>query len=121
MLKNPSHKIAKKALFCYSSVLFYSENINRVRQFTSPKYGNLKKKHQIYSTAICIDMFVRENSPNHPNHPKRTPKPAFPASNNLVSPNTPHQTPQHQIWASTRHFGAYRIFVKVLFNMLTLT
>ena len=31
------------------------------------------------------------------------------------------QTPQHQIWASTRHFGTYRIFAKVLFNMLTLT
>ena len=30
MLKNPSHKIAKKALFCYSSILFYSENINRI-------------------------------------------------------------------------------------------
>ena len=50
---------------------------------------------------------------------KRTPKPAFPASNNLMSPNTPHQTPQHQKWASTRHFGTYRIFAKVLFNMLT--
>ena len=81
----------------------------------------LEKKHQIYSTAICIDVFVHEISPNHPNHPKRTPKPAFPASNNLMSPNTPHQTPQHQIWASTRHFGTYRIFAKVLFNMLTLT
>ena len=45
---------------------------------------------------------------------KRTPKPAFPASNNLMSPNTPHQIPQHQIWASTRHFGTYRIFAKVL-------
>ena len=40
-------------------------------------------------------------SPNHPNHPKRTQKPAFPASNNLMSPNTPHHTPQHQMWAST--------------------
>ena len=29
-VKNPSHKIAKKALFCYSSILFYSENINRI-------------------------------------------------------------------------------------------
>ena len=28
-------------------------------------------------------------------------------------PQTPHQTPQHQIWASTRHFGTYRIFAKV--------
>ena len=28
LLKNPSPKIAKKALFCYSSILFYSENIN---------------------------------------------------------------------------------------------
>ena len=26
MLKNPSHKIAKKALFCNSSILFYSVN-----------------------------------------------------------------------------------------------
>ena len=51
---------------------------------------------------------------------KRTPKTASPASNNLMSPNTPHQTPQHQIWASTRHFGTYRIFAKVLFNMLRL-
>ena len=81
----------------------------------------LEKKHFIYSTAICIDMFVLENPPNHPNHPKRTPKPDSPASNNLMSPKTPHQTPQHQIWASTRHFGTYRIFAKVLFNMLTLT
>ena len=50
-------------------------------------------------------------------------KPASPASNNLMSPNTPHQTPQHQIWASTRHFGTYRLFAKVLhvFDMLTLT
>ena len=64
---------------------------------------------------------LSENSPNHPNHPKRTPKPASPASNNLMSPNTPHQTPQHKIWASTRHFGTYRIFAKVLFNTLTLT
>ena len=63
----------------------------------------------------------RENSLNHPNHPKRTPKPASPALNNLMSPNTPHQTPQHQIWARARHFGTYRIFAKVLFNMLTLT
>ena len=55
----------------------------------------LKKTHQIYSTAICIDMFVLENSPNHP---KRTPKPAFPTTNNLMSPNTPHQTPQHLRW-----------------------
>ena len=54
--------------------------------------------------AICINMFVRKNSPNLP---KRTQKPAFPASNNLVSPNTPHQTPQHQFRASTRHFGTY--------------
>ena len=54
-------------------------------------------------------MFVSENSPNHPNHPKQWPKRASPASNNLMSPNTPHQTPQHQIWASTRHFGTYRI------------
>ena len=30
LLKNPSPKIAKKALFCYSSILFYSENINRI-------------------------------------------------------------------------------------------
>ena len=56
-----------------------------------------------------------------PNHPKRTPKPAFPASNNLMSPNTPHQTPQHQIWARTRNFGTCCIFAKVLFNTLMLT
>ena len=31
------------------------------------------------------------------------------------------QTHQHQIWASKRHFGTYRIFAQVLFNMLTLT
>ena len=68
--------------------------------------------------STCLSV---KNSPNHPNHSKRTPKPASPASNNLMSPNTPHQTPPHQIWASTRHFGTYRIFAKVLFNMLTLT
>ena len=72
----------------------------------------LEKKHQIYSTAIFIDMFVRQNSPNHPNHPRQTPKSASPASNNLMSPNTSHQTPQHQIGASTRHFGTYHIFAK---------
>ena len=32
----------------------------------------LEKKHLIYSTAICIDMLVRENSPNHSNHPKQS-------------------------------------------------
>ena len=46
-------------------------------------------------------------------------KPASPASNNLMSPNTPHQTPHHQIWARTRHFGTCRIFAKVLFNTRT--
>ena len=81
----------------------------------------LEKKHKIYCKAICIDMFIRKHSPNHQIHPKRTPKPVSPASNNVMSPNTPHQTPQHQIWASTRHFGTYRIFAKDLFNMLTLT
>ena len=71
-------------------------------------------KFTVRQFALTTNLiFVRENSPNHPNHPKRTPKPAFPASNNLISPNTPHQTPQHQIWASTRHFGTYRIFAKV--------
>ena len=35
-------------------------------------------------------------------------------------PQTHHtQTPQHQIWARTRHFGTCRIFAKVLFNTLT--
>ena len=28
------------------------------------------EKNIKYSTAICIDMFVGENSPNHTNHPK---------------------------------------------------
>ena len=41
MLKNLSHKIAKKALFCYSSIQFYSENINRIE--------SLVKKYDIFS------------------------------------------------------------------------
>ena len=68
--------------------------------------------------AICLSVKTPQN---HPNHPKRTTKSASPASNNLMSPNTPQQTTQHQIWASTRHFGTYRTFAKVLFNMLKLT
>ena len=64
--------------------------------------------------STCLSVKTPKTTQNNP---KRTPKPA---SNNLMSPNTPHQTPQHQIWASSRHFGTYRIFAKVLFNMLTL-
>ena len=71
---------------------------------------------QFASTCLSV-----KTPPNHPNHPKRTPKPESPASNNLMSPNTPHQTPQHHIWARTRIFGTCRIFAKVLFNTLMLT
>ena len=55
MLKNPSHKIAKKALFWYSSILFYSENINTV---TSEKirYFFTVEKYQFYSYLICIEF-----------------------------------------------------------------
>ena len=51
----------------------------------------LGKKTLNYSTAICIDMFVRENSPNHPNHPKRTPKTSL---SSFKQPHVPkHTTP----------------------------
>ena len=71
---------------------------------------------QFASTCLSV-----KTPPNHPNHPKRTQKPASPASNNLMSPNKPHQTPKHQIWARTRNIGSCRIFAKVLFNTLMLT
>ena len=48
MLKNLSHKIAKKALFCYCFILFYSENINR--------YFFTVEKYQFYSHLICIEF-----------------------------------------------------------------
>ena len=79
------------------------------------------EKNIKFTVRLFASTYLSVNSPNHPNHPKRTPKPASQASNNLMSPNTPHQTPQHQIWSSTRHFGTYRTFAKVVFNMLTLT
>ena len=66
-----------------------------------------KKTHQIYSTAICIDMFVHENSPNHP---KRTPKPAFPTTNNLMSPNTPTKH------LSTRYGPAHDTLVLIAYS-----
>ena len=57
MLKNPSHKIAKKALFCYSSILFYSVNIFIV-SVTSEKirYFFIVEKYQFYSHLICIEF-----------------------------------------------------------------
>ena len=56
MLKNPTHKIAKKALFCYSSILFYSENI--IVSVTSEKirYFFTVEKYQFYSHLICIEF-----------------------------------------------------------------
>ena len=52
MLKNPSHKIAKKALFCYSSILFYSESVTseKIRYFFTVE------KYQFYSHLMCIEF-----------------------------------------------------------------
>ena len=48
----------------------------------------LKKTHQIYSTAICIDMFVLENSTNHPKTNTKT------SLSNYKQPHVPkHPTP----------------------------
>ena len=54
MLKNLSRKVAKKAMFCYSSILFYSENIS----VTSEKirYFFTVEKYQFYSHLICIEF-----------------------------------------------------------------
>ena len=56
MLKNPSHKIAKKALFCYSSILFYSENINRMVISEKIRYFFTVEKYQFYSHLIHIEF-----------------------------------------------------------------
>ena len=101
--------ILSKTENALSTAIYQSE----VRQLEN----NIKfTVRQFASTCLSV-----KTPPNHPNHPKRTQKPASPVSNNLVSPNTPHQTPQHQIWARTRNFGTCRIFAKVLFNTLMLT
>ena len=56
MLKYLSHKIAKKALFCYSSILFYSENINVSVTSEKIRYFFTVEKYQFYSHLICIEF-----------------------------------------------------------------
>ena len=60
---------------------------------------------QFASTCLSV-----KTPKNHPNHPKRTPKPASPASNNLMSPNTPHQH------LSTRYGPAHDTLVLVAYS-----
>ena len=65
MLKDPSHKIAKKVLFCYSSILFYSENIYREKI----RYFFTVEKYQFYSHLICIEFTACNKIKALPEHP----------------------------------------------------
>ena len=61
---------------------------------------------QFASTCLSV-----KTPPNHPNHPKRTPKPAFPASNNLMSQKT-----HHTKYLSTRYGQEHETLVLVAYS-----
>ena len=50
LIKNPSPKIAKKALFCYSEIYIVSVTCEKIQYFVTVE------KKQFYSHLICIEF-----------------------------------------------------------------